>query len=114
MSTNTLYHPTFSLSSTWGWWTALEDDSHTQPTPIPDLALASTFCHSTDSAAPPQSVFNIPAKDPDAEHSKELEQISPTALTVSITQFMLGAYLWVTGQQGLAIIVYRSWILGGV
>ena len=78
---------------------AHEDDLHTQPTPIPVSPWGPISSLSPDSAALSQSGFNIPAKHPNTEYLEEPEKISSTALTVSIAQFMLGAYLWVTGQQ---------------
>jgi hypothetical protein len=78
---------------------AHEHDLHTQPTPIPVSPWGPVSSLSPDSAALSQSGFNIPVKHPHAEHFEEPEKISSTALAVSIAQFMLGAYLWVTGQQ---------------
>ena len=78
---------------------AHEDDLHTQPTPIPVSPWGPISSLPPDSAALSQSGFNIPAKHPNTEYLEEPEKMSSTALTVSIAQFMLGAYLWVTGQQ---------------
>ncbi|KIM36363.1 hypothetical protein M413DRAFT_449239 [Hebeloma cylindrosporum] len=76
-----------------------EGDLHTQPTPIPVSPWGPISAIPPDSAASVHSGFNIPVKHPNPEQFVEPEKISPAALTVSITQFMLGAYLWVTGQQ---------------
>lgn len=76
-----------------------EDDLHTQPTPIPVSPWGPISAIPPDSAAPAYSGFSIPVKHPNAEQFEEPEKISSAALTASIAQFMLGAYLWVTGQQ---------------
>jgi hypothetical protein len=88
---------------------AHEDDLHTQPTPISVSHWRPISTIPAASATSVQSGFNISVQDPgDAEHFEELENISSAALAASITQFMLGAYLWVTGEQGWVVIVYGS------
>jgi len=76
-----------------------EDNLHTQPTPIPVSPWGPMSAIPPGSAASVHSGFNTPVNHPNAEHFEGPEEISSTALTVSIAQFVLGAYLWVTGQQ---------------
>ncbi|KAF9564028.1 hypothetical protein CPC08DRAFT_631885 [Agrocybe pediades] len=77
-----------------------EEDLHTQPTPMPvsPWGPVSAF---PDSAAPTKTNFALAQqKNGHAERPHVApERILPSALAVSIGQFALGAWLWVTGQQ---------------
>ncbi|KAF5325026.1 hypothetical protein D9619_010097 [Psilocybe cf. subviscida] len=75
------------------------EELHTQPTPTPmsPWQPMSAISTSTDSAAATSNGFKVPARK--LVHQPQPEEISPSALTVSVAQFVLGAYLWVTGQQ---------------
>lgn len=47
---------------------------------------------------PSSSGFKVPTQKL-VHLPQQPEEISPKAVSVSIAQFVLGAYLWVTGQQ---------------
>ncbi|KAF8147262.1 hypothetical protein B0H34DRAFT_343292 [Crassisporium funariophilum] len=80
-----------------------DDELHSQPTPVPVSPWTPMSGFPPDSAAPSNTAFSMP-KNGHAEahhrpHHSEPEPISTGAIAVTIAQFVLGASLWVTGQQ---------------
>ncbi|KAF8802006.1 hypothetical protein BYT27DRAFT_7113719 [Phlegmacium glaucopus] len=80
-----------------------EEELHRQPTPIPPSPWGPMSAFPA-SAAPSKSGFNVPIPNSghaNVEQHRDLEpgQISYGAAAVSSIQFVLGAWLWVSGQQ---------------
>ncbi|CAA7263383.1 unnamed protein product [Cyclocybe aegerita] len=93
-----------------------DEELHTQPTPVP-LSPWGPISAFPDSAAATStsSGFKLPpVRNGHAfVEQEEPEEISPAAVASSIGQFLLGAWLWVTGQQvgSLATTGLGYWIV---
>lgn len=76
------------------------EDLHTQPTPIPVSPWGPISAFPPDSAPGSRNGFVLPAGNGHAAQPQpEPEVISTSAVIASVGQFVLGAWLWVTGQQ---------------
>ncbi|KAF9531224.1 hypothetical protein CPB83DRAFT_904789 [Crepidotus variabilis] len=79
-------------------------DLHTQPTPIPVSPWNPTSAF-PDSAKPTQATFQVAPRLMESQYSEQptpegnVGEISTAALTMSISQFVLGSWMWVVGQQ---------------
>ena len=100
-----------------------EEELHTQPTPTPVSPWV------PDSAAPSQTSFNLASTSssspthlnghatsspsPSSYSPLPNPQISPAAFMAAVGQFVLGAWLWVTGQQvgSLACTGLGYWVV---
>lgn len=82
--------------------TSLNDppELHTQPTPMPmsPWGPVSSF---PDSAKPAQATFQVAPSRSQAQAlpESEVDNVPPAALATSVGQFVLGAWMWVAGQQ---------------
>ncbi|KJA23795.1 hypothetical protein HYPSUDRAFT_137359 [Hypholoma sublateritium FD-334 SS-4] len=95
---------------------AQPEELHTQPTPTPMSPWGPISAIPPDSAAATaglrtqsQNGFKVPAP-----RQQELpEVISPIGLASSVSQFVLGAYLWVIGQQvgSLSVTGLGYWVV---
>ncbi|KAF8889747.1 hypothetical protein CPB84DRAFT_1785318 [Gymnopilus junonius] len=135
---HSLSHNFFSFlePGTNGALNSREEELHTLPTPIPVSPWGPISAIPPDSAAPSKTSFGfgpgsgsgsaVPSPVPSPltmnghahphhthPHPSADPRISPGALTVSLAQFTLGAWLWVTGQQvgSLACTGLGYWIV---
>ncbi|KDR66442.1 hypothetical protein GALMADRAFT_1151187 [Galerina marginata CBS 339.88] len=92
------------------------EELHTQPTPMPMSPWGPISAFPPDSSVSSKSGFDLP-QVPKNGHAEPRhigpETISPAALAGSVGQFMLGAWLWVTGQQigSLACTGLGYWVV---
>lgn len=95
---------------------AQPEELHTQPTPTPMSPWGPISAIPPDSVAATaglqmhsQSGFKVPAP----RHQELPEVISPIGLASSVSQFVLGAYLWVIGQQvgSLSVTGLGYWVV---
>lgn len=93
---------------------ASAQDLHTQPTPTPMSPWGPISAIPPDSAmATSQSTgFKLP-KVPAPHRREEREEITTSGLVASVSQFVLGAYLWVVGQQvgSLSVTGLGYWVV---
>jgi hypothetical protein len=91
-----------------------QEDLHTQPTPTPMSPWGPISAIPPDSAmATSQSTgFKLP-KVPAPQRHEERAEISTSGLAASVSQFVLGGYLWVVGQQvgSLSVTGLGYWVV---
>ncbi|KAF8179850.1 hypothetical protein BJ912DRAFT_929496 [Pholiota molesta] len=91
-----------------------QEDLHTQPTPTPMSPWGPISAIPPDSAmATSQSTgFKLP-KIPAPQRHEERAEISTSGLAASVSQFVLGGYLWVVGQQvgSLSVTGLGYWVV---